>query len=135
MAKITYPGLDQYQTMLADMSKDLNKMCHYAIYPAAGLVLDTLKANTPVDSGDLRDSEILTKFVDDTDETYTTIVFDGYDSKGVPNSLKARTLESGRSNKNKHPFIRPTLRQVNQQVISMIDQKIQEYTEMKMEGT
>jgi HK97 gp10 family phage protein len=133
MAKISYPGLDKYQSMLADLSKDVNKMAHYAIYPAAGLVLDTLKANTPVDSGDLRDSEILTHFVDETDESYTTIVFDGYDRNGVPNSLKARTLESGRSNKNKHPFIRPTLRQVNQMVIDTIDQKIQEYCEMKME--
>ena len=133
MAKITYPGLDQYQALLADMVKDINKMCHYAIYPAAGLMLDTLKANTPVDTGDLRDSEVLTRFMDETDETYTSVVFDGYDRDGVPNSLKARTLESGRSNAKKHPFIRPTLRQVNQKCIELIDQRIQEYTEMKME--
>lgn len=137
MAKISYPGLDQYQSLIAELSKDVDKLAHFAIYPAAGLVLETLKANTPVaekDGGDLRDSEILTRFIDDTDDTYTSIVFDGYDRDGVPNSLKARTLESGRSNKHKHPFIRPTMRQVNQTVIEMIDQKIQEYTELKMEG-
>lgn len=134
MAKFTYTGMDKYQEQLAALSKDINKMAHYALYPAAGLMLDTLKANTPVDSGDLRDSEILTKFVDDTDETYTSIAFDGYDRKGVPNSLKARALESGTSRIRKHPFIRPTIRQINQQCVDMIDQKIQEYTEMKMEG-
>ena len=134
MAKFTYSGLDKYQEMLGDLSKDINKMAHFALYPAAGLMLETLKANTPVDSGDLRDSEILTRFVDDTDETYTTIVFDGYDRKGVPNSLKARTLESGTSKKAKHPFIRPTVKQINQRCVALIDQKIQEYTEQKMEG-
>jgi HK97 gp10 family phage protein len=39
----------------------------------------------------------------------TKIGFDGYDSKGVPNQLKARVLESGSSKQPKRPFVRPAV--------------------------
>ena len=42
-------------------------------------------------------------------EINTKIGFNGYDSKGVPNQLKARVMESGSSKQAKRPFIRPAL--------------------------
>lgn len=133
MAKFSVDGLNQYEKMIGRLAKDIDKLAHYAVYPAAGMVLQELKARTPVDSGDLRDSEILTDFKDDFDTTFTSIVFAGYDRDGVPNSLKARTLESGRSKQYKHPFIRPTMRAVKQQCIDMISQRTDEYINKKME--
>nr|DAE46649.1 MAG TPA: hypothetical protein [Caudoviricetes sp.] len=39
----------------------------------------------------------------------TSIGFDGYDAKGVPNQLKARALESGTSKQPARPFVRPAV--------------------------
>ena len=43
-------------------------------------------------------------------EALIKIGFDGYDSKGVPNQIKARVLESGSSRQKKRPFVRPALK-------------------------
>ena len=109
-------------------------MAKYAIYPAAGEVLEALKAATPRDPGDLRDSEILTRFVTDEGQVYTAVVFDGYDRNGVPNSLKARAIESGTSRMKKQPFIRPTVNRMKQRVIERMNRGVNEYIKNLMEG-
>ena len=134
MAKISMEGLYQYEKLLAKLGADTVKMAKYAIYPAAGEVLDALKAATPMDTGDLRDSEILTRFVTDEGQVYTAVVFDGYDRNGVPNSLKARAIESGTSRMKKKPFIRPTVNRMKQRVIEQMNRGINEYIENLMEG-
>lgn len=134
MAKISMDGLYQYEKLLAELGADTVKMAKYAIYPAAGEVLDALKAATPRDTGDLRDSEILTHFVTDEGQVYTAVVFDGYDRNGVPNSLKARAIESGTSRMKKQPFIRPTVNRMKQRVIERMNRGVNEYIENLMEG-
>lgn len=134
MAKISMEGLYQYEKLLAELGADTVKMAKYAIYPAAGEVLEALKAATPRDTGDLRDSEILTRFVTDEGQVYTAVVFDGYDRNGVPNSLKARAIESGTSRMKKQPFIRPTVNRIKQRVIERMNRGVNEYIENLMEG-
>ena len=134
MAKISFDGLYQYEKLLAELGQDYEKMAKYAIYPAAGMVLEELKAATPRDTGDLRDSEILTKFVTKEGEVYTAIAFDGYDRNGVPNSLKARAIESGTSRMKKRPFIRPTVNRIKQRVIETMSAGVDEYISKVMEG-
>lgn len=134
MAKISFDGLYQYEKLLAELGQDAEKMAKYAIYPAAGMVLEELKAATPRDTGDLRDSEILTHFVTDEGQVYTAVVFDGYDRNGVPNSLKARAIESGTSRMKKQPFIRPTVNRMKQRVIEQMNRGVNEYIENLMEG-
>lgn len=134
MAKISFDGLYQYEKLLAELGQDTEKMAKYAIYPAAGMVLEELKAATPRDTGDLRDSEILTKFVTDEGQVYTAVVFDGYDRNGVPNSLKARAIESGTSRMKKRPFIRPTVNRIKQRVIETMSAGVDEYISKVMEG-
>ena len=133
MAKISFDGLYQYEKLLAELGQDVEKMAKYAVYPAAGMVLEELKAATPRDTGDLANSEILTKFVTDEGYVYTAVVFDGYDRKGVPNSLKARALESGTSRMPKHPFVRPTVNRIKQAVIQKIAAGTDEYISNLME--
>lgn len=110
MAKITIPNLAEYEKKIAKLGAAAEGVCKYAVYEAAGMVVEAIKQNTPVDSGDLRDSCGLTDFKNDKGYIYTQVVFPGYDSKGVPNPVKARVLESGRSSSKgvvgKHPFIR-----------------------------
>jgi len=134
MAKISFDGLYQYEKLLAELGQDAQKMARYAIYPAAGLVLEELKAATPRDTGDLANSEILTKFVSNEGETYTAIVFDGYDRNGIPNSLKARAIESGTSRMKKRPFIRPTVNRIKQRVIETMSAGVDEYIQNLMGG-
>lgn len=134
MAKFMAGGLYQYEKLLAELGQDVDKMAKYAVYPAAGQMLDALKAATPRDTGDLRDSEILTKFVTEEGQVYTTIVFDGYDKNGVPNSLKARAIESGTSRMRKRPFIRPTVNRMKQQLIETINNGVNDYIEKLMGG-
>ena len=133
MAKLSFDGLYQYEKLLAELGADALKMAKYAVYPAAGMVLEEIKASTPRDTGDLADSEILTKFVTDEGYVYTAVVFDGYDRKGVPNSLKARALESGTSRMPKHPFVRPTVNRIKQAVIQKIAAGTDEYISNLME--
>ena len=134
MAKISYDGLTAYMKQLEELGADVDKAARYAVYPAAGYVLEELKAATPVDTGDLRNSERLTKFVSENDSVYTTIIFDGRDRKGVANELKARVLESGSSKRKKQPFIRPTLRRVAERANQMMRDNLDEYIKNLMEG-
>ena len=134
MAKISFDGLYQYEKLLAELGQDVEKMAKFAIYPAAGMVLDELKAATPRDTGDLANSEKLTKFQTTDGAVYTAIVFDGYDRNGTPNSLKARAIESGTSRMKKRPFIRPTVNRIKQRVIDTIAQGTDEYISKVMEG-
>lgn len=127
MAKISIDGLYQYEKMLGQLSISATKMAHYAIFPAAGEVLHAIKSATPTDTGDLRDSEILTRFVDEENAVYTMVVFDGYDQNGTPNSLKARALESGTSRMKKRPFIRPTINRISDQIIATMSKYVDEY--------
>lgn len=134
MAKLSFDGLYQYEKQLAELGQSMDKMARFAIYPAAGEVLDALKAATPRDTGDLANSEILTKFVTEEGYVYTAVVFDGYDRNGVPNSLKARAIESGTSRMKKHPFIRPTVNRIRQQVIEKMAAGADQYIENLMGG-
>ena len=134
MAKISFDGLGEYMKKLNTLGGNVDKAARYAVYPAAGYVLDELKAATPDLSGDLRDSEKLAKFTTGSDEIYTQIYFDGEDHKGTPNSLKARALESGTSKTKKRPFIRPTLKRTQSRAQQMMQEKMDEYMKRLMEG-
>lgn len=134
MAKMTFDGLYKYEQQLAELGQSVDRMAKYAIYPAAGEVIDALKAATPVDTGDLRDSEVLTRFETTEGAVYTAIAFTGYDRKGVPNVIKARVIESGSSTHPKRPFIRPTVNRMRQQVIDKIASGVDEYINNLMGG-
>lgn len=112
MPKFEATGLEGYIKQLSDLGANVGGAIRKAVYPAAGMVIEAIKANTPVDTGDLKDSLILTKFQDDAGFVYTEVVFEGYDRKGVPNSLKARAIESGTSKMKKKPFVRPAVNRI-----------------------
>ena len=133
MASIEFKGIEAYEKKIAALSdpKTVEAMCKYAIYPAAGYVLDELKKATPVEYGDLRSSIVATPMETDDGTTYEKLDFVGYDRKGAPNRLKARVLESGRSGPygitGKHPFIRKTLRRCTNTAETMMDKSINDY--------
>lgn len=135
MAKIEFPGIGEYQKLLASLGASAEGVCKYAVYDAAGVVIDAIKARTPVDSGDLRDSTSLTQFENKDGFIYTKVDWPGYDHKHTANRIKARVLESGSSTRQKHPFIRQAVNAVKARAISLIefnlDKKINELMNSK----
>ena len=124
MAKIEFKGVNEYAKELAELGADAEGICKYAIYDAAGLVLDAIYDNTPVDTGDLRESIELCPMTNKDGFIYTQVEFVMYDSKGTPNSLKARAIESGTSRMQKRPFIRPAVNRVKKQAEQLIAENL-----------
>lgn len=132
MAKISFDGLKEYQEMLEALGKQADKICTKAVRDASKMVGQEIKAATPVDSGDLRNSLEVTRVKHDKDGgVYAKVHFTGYDRDGVPNDLKARALESGHSPRPgegkvaKHPFVRKTTAKVAPEAVKMMQESIE----------
>ena len=137
MAKITFPGLNDYELMISRLSKGVDDIAGKAIYAGAGIVADAIKENikalpivrgygtteSPLPGGvtapqkaGLIDGMGISPMQDDGGYLNVKIGFDGYNAtktekypQGQPNQLVARGVESGTSWKQKKPFIRPAI--------------------------
>lgn len=133
MAKIEFDGIEDYAKQLQALGANVEGCIKYAVYDAAGMVIEAIKANTPVDSGDLRKSAKLTTFKNKDGFIYTQVEFLGYDERGMPNPVKARVLESGSSTRKKHPFIRPAVNKTKAAAEKMIENNLNKKIEEIME--
>ena len=137
MAKITFPGLSDYELMISKLSKGVDDIAGKAIYAGAGIVADAIKENikalpivrgygtekdplpggvTAPQKAGLIDGMGISPMQDDGGYLNVKIGFDGYNAtktdkypQGQPNQLVARGVESGTSWKKKSPFIRPAI--------------------------
>lgn len=137
MAKITFPGLNDYESMISRLSKGVDDIAGKAIYAGAGIVADAIKENikalpivrgygtteNPLPGGvtapqkaGLIDGMGISPVQNDAGYLNVKIGFDGYNAtktdkypQGQPNQLVARGVESGTSWKQKKPFIRPAI--------------------------
>lgn len=137
MAKITFPGLNDYELMISRLSKGVDDIAGKAIYAGAGIVADAIKENikalpivrgygtekdplpggvTAPQKAGLIDGMGISPMQDDGGYLNVKIGFDGYNAtktekypQGQPNQLVARGVESGTSWKKKSPFIRPAI--------------------------
>lgn len=125
-------GLDEYMKRLKDLGASVDGSIKRAVYPAAGMVIEAIKANTPADTGGLRNSAALKTFQNENGFIYTEVTFEGYDERGHPNPVKARVLESGSSTRQKHPFIRPAVNRVKAKAEAMIADEFVKICEEKM---
>ena len=135
MAKITFPGLKDYELMLSRLEGATDDMIGRAVYAGAGIVADAVKQgiqSLPVVTGygtdtnplpggvtaaqkaGLLDGFGISKLQDDGGYLNVKLGFDGYNRtrtemypQGQPNQLVARGVESGTSWKQKKSFIRP----------------------------
>ena len=139
MAKMTFKAGDEYALKLSRLSTKSSEIAKKALYSAAAIVTDEVRKNLealPEDkfrhlkdgetfSGvpksqkkDLLDSLGITPVDTDNKGNWNVKVgFDGYGSnptkkytKGVPNPMLARAIESGSSVRIKTPFVRPAVR-------------------------
>ena len=137
MAKITFPGLNDYELMISKLSKGVDDIAGKAIYAGAGIVADAIKENikalpivrgygtteNPLPGGvtapqkaGLIDGMGISPMQNDAGYLNVKIGFDGYHAtktekypQGQPHQLVARGVESGTSWKQKKPFIRPAI--------------------------
>ena len=134
IARMTFKAGDDYAIKLSKLATGSEEIAKKAIYEAAGIVADQIKKNlegvlSEEATGELVASFGVTPIEKDSNGNWNAkIGFDGYDSKGVPNQLKARALESGTSRIKKRPFIRPAVRATKQKaqdkMAEVIDREI-----------
>lgn len=134
MAKMTFKAGDDYAIKLSKLATNSDEITKKAIYEGAKIVADQVKQNlqgvlSPEATGDLVKSFGISKMDMDAKGDWTAkLGFEGYDSEGVPNLLKARVLESGRSGQKKRPFVRPAVNatkdRVNRRMEEVIDEEI-----------
>ena len=139
MAKFKFEGMDDYITTLGRIGgKQAEKILKYAVFPGAGVIADAIRANIDpehVETGDLASSISLVSIRNDNGYINTKIIFAGYDSKGVPNAIKAAALESGtsRGQKGTH-FISHTVKAVQSKAVEAMSKALDEKIGQIMEG-
>lgn len=114
-------GIDKYITDLTSLSTSSEEMIQRAVYPAAGIVADAVKAGIdsipdsllkPGQREGLRAGLGIAPFRDEGGYIHVKVGMDGYNSrtskkypKGQPNAMIARAINSGTSFSGKYPFI------------------------------
>lgn len=135
MATVSFKGGDEYALKLSRLATGSEVIAKKAIYQGAKIVADEIKKRIPEDTGDLSKSFGVTPIERDSDGNWNArIGFDGYDSKGVPNQLKARAIESGTSRLPKRPFVRPAVNATRKKAIEAMKKVIDEETNKIMGG-
>lgn len=100
MAKFKFEGIEKYTESLDKIGgKNAVGVLKYAVYPGAAVVADAIReaGEKYSDTGDMMNSMALATMQNKNGYVNTKIMFDGYDRKGVPNAIKAASLESGNS--------------------------------------
>jgi HK97 gp10 family phage protein len=140
MATISFKKGDDYVLKLSQLATGSEEIAKKAIYQAAGIVANKIKSNlegvlSSEATGELVASFGVTPIERDKDGNWNAkLGFDGYDSKGVPNQLKARVLESGSSRQQKKPFVRPAVNATKKQALDAMRKVIDEETRKTMGG-
>ena len=127
------PNLDNYRRSIGQLGAAVLGICKYASYDAADMVITEIKKNCPVGEDDrnnahLRDAFKLSKYQNKDGFIYTKVCCVGYDDKGSPQALKARSLESCVSGRidSKYAFIRKSVEAVRNQAIASMEKNLNE---------
>lgn len=142
MARMTFNAGEDYALKLSALASGSEQIAKKALYEAAGIVADKVRANLKANlsgsgqsTGALEDSLGITPVSMSRDGVWNVkIGFDGYDAKGVPNQLKARVMESGTSRVRKRPFVRPAVKATEKAAIEAMQKVIDEEIEKTMKG-
>lgn len=132
MARFAFKAGDEYAIKLSRLDYNSDVIAKKAIYGAVEIVADEIKKNlkgvlSDEATGELVDSFGVTPIERDSRGDWNAkIGFDGYDSKGVPNQLKARALESGTSTQKKTPFVRPAMNSTKKKAQTKMEEIIEE---------
>ena len=129
---MSFKAGDDFALQLSHLATGSEEIAKKAIYEGANIIADKIKSNlqgvlSDEATGELVASFGVTPIAKDADGNFNAkIGFDGYDSKGVANQLKARVIESGTSKKQKHPFVRPAVNATKKQAVTRMGEVIDE---------
>lgn len=139
-SKWNFDGLEEYTKKLQKLAapKEYRAMIKQAVYVGAGIVADEVRRrlerhNSDGGENELLGSMYLAQMEEDDGYIYTELGFGGYDSKGVPNILKMRALESGTQKQRKTPVIRPAIRAKQRRAVEAMSEKLDELIQKTME--
>ena len=140
MAKMTVKGLDEYLRRLETLEQSkAEEIIEGAVEDGAGIVADKVRSNlsgvlSGTSTGALLGSLGITP-VDNRDGFINAKVgFDGRDSKGTPNALKASVLEYGSRRQPARPFMKPAQTATRSTVKAKMKETIERKIESYMEG-
>lgn len=132
MAKLKFDGLDEYEKQLLKLQEVSKECVGQAIYKGAGIVADAVKRNIeslPIDTRRVKNGQMLqgitetqkqglrdgfgiSKMRSENGYVHVKIGFDGYNGSvtkkypnGQPNSVIARSVNSGSSFRQRIPFV------------------------------
>lgn len=155
MARLDIDGTDEFLSELGRLETGTDDIAKMAIYEGAKVLADEIKSNLkalPTDDPDrmLQGNDKYTSLTTHEKERllngfgiakirgnsveghHTAIGFHGYGDfktkkypKGVPNQLIARSVESGSSVRQKHPFVRPAINKVKKEVVEKMGETIE----------
>ena len=131
-ARMSFMAGEEFALALSHLATGSEEIAKKAIYEGANVIADKIKSNlqgvlSDEATGELVASFGVTPIAKDADGNFNAkIGFDGYDSKGVANQLKARVIESGTSKKQKHPFVRPAVNATKKQAVARMGEIIKE---------
>lgn len=113
-ASIDAAALDGLCAKINKLPGHSEEITKKALYKGAGILTDRVHDKlqgvlSGTSSGELLASLGIAPMRYQGGVANASVGFDGYDSKGVPNQLKARAMESGTSKQKKRPFMRPAL--------------------------
>ena len=129
---MTFKAGDDFALQLSHLATGSEEISKKAIYAGASIIADKIKSNLQGVLSDEATGELIDSFgvtpisLDSSGNWNAHIGFDGYDSKGVANQLKARVIESGTSKKQKHPFVRPAVNATKKQAVARMGEIIEE---------
>jgi HK97 gp10 family phage protein len=140
MAKMTVNAGADYALKLSRLGKDSAEIAKKVVMAGASPVANEIRKNLEANLAGSKHSngDLIASFgvappdIDDRGNTNTKIGFEGYDSKGVANALKARAMESGTSTQKKKPFVRPAVNKMRGRAIDEMGKKLDE--EIKIYG-
>ena len=135
MARMAFKAGDEYALKLSKLATGQQEIAEKAIYGATNIVANEIRKNLEGVLSSEATGELLESFgvtpieVDKNGNWNAKIGFDGYDSRGIPNQLKARVLESGSSKQKKTGFIRKavnsTKKEAQAKMAEIINQEIE----------
>lgn len=140
MAKMTIKGMEEYIKKLEAISQGKSEeIIGEAVRDGADIVADKVRANlnrvlSGTSTGALQGSLGITP-VDNRDGFINAKVgFDGRDSKGTPNALKASVLEYGSRRQPPRPYMKPAQTATRSTVKAKMKETIERKIESYMEG-
>lgn len=127
--RVKFSGFDDLEKKLERVADKSVNICKGMVFTGAGTVADAVRSSLAAAVSDEATGELAKSLdiatIKVAGTVYTKVHFTGYDSKGVPNAIKAAVLESGRSDqpnrKKTHFFSKATRGSKNQAIQDMQD--------------